>query len=322
MFAARRVWVIAIVALFSGASPLLAAPPAYLRTIGSPAPGPGQLGLVIGVTLGSDGDLFVLDQRALVTRFHPDGSVVATWNPVGDLPFGPTRVQGIEATRAGILYVSVAGGGYPNRIRMFDEDGNLIGDLTDDGFGNVLGEPWGMGYTSGSGLIVTDIGGRLWRYKNSQLSFLANMSGCSAGQLWSPTGVAVVGGEIYETEYSERLQRLSSTGAFIAELGTPGGCGQIRSYPRFVAPTNVGTLIVADMLTNVVRLVTTAGAVQETWGGSGSGHGSFSGVTGAVVSANGTIYIADGWNNRVEVYGAGPTAVTGASWGQIKIRYR
>jgi len=304
--------------------PASAAPPVYLRTIGSPGTGSGQFaGVVMGVTLGSSGDVFVVStEPPRVTRFHPDGTFVAEWDPTAGLPAPYTQPQGIESDGAGTIYVDMKGQGYPSHIRVFDENGVLAGDFTGDLIGNTLVEPWGMGHAGTTGLIVADMGSRLWQLRNGQLTLLPNSAGCGPGQLESASGVAVVGGQLYETEYSERLQRLSSTGGFIAELGSTAGCGNIRAYPRFVAAYGTGSLIVLDMLTNVAEIVSTTGAVLDSWGGTGNGHGSFDGVTDAVMAPDGTLYVADGWNRRVEVYGSGPTAAVGASWGQLKIRYR
>jgi hypothetical protein len=206
-------------------------------------------------------------------------------------------------------------------VREFDESGTLLGQHSGDLLGHTLGEPWGMGYSSGYGLFIAD-GSRLWRLQSGQLTLLPNLAGCGAGELCSASSVAVVGNAVFETEYSERLQRLTTGGAFVSELGSVAGCGSGRGYPRFIAPRDAGSLLVVDMLTNVVQIVGTSGGVLETWGGTGSTHGLFYGANAAAAGPDGLIYIADSWNNRVEVYGPGPTAATGASWGQVKIRYR
>jgi hypothetical protein len=298
-----------------------AGPPAYLRTIGSPGPDPGQLVLVRGVTIGSDGDVFVLDQ-SYVSRFHPDGSFVSRWDPcIGLVPFYNTA-QGIRADRAGSIYVSTTGGGYPSLVRRFDEDGALITDFTGDAAGNPLGSPWGMSNASGGlGMFIAD-GGTLWSLRGGQLSRLPNVSGCDPGELWSATGVALVGGELYVTEYSDRLQRLALTGAFLAELGSTSGCGQTRLYPRFVTARNASSVLVVDMLTDIVQIVGTSGAVLQAWGGTGSAHGLFYGPSDAAVGPDGLIYIADAWNGRVEVFDSGPTATARTSWGSLKTLYR
>jgi len=304
---------VALVASIGVPRSVTATPPPYLRTIGSPGYDPGQLGLVTGVAIGSDGDVFVLD-GAYVSRFHPDGTFVSRWDPCVGLVRPEQNAQGLESDRDGTIFVSTRGGGYPAVVREFDESGALLGQH--DG----LGDPWGMGYSSGYGLFIAD-GGRLWRLQTGQLTLLPNVSGCGSGELWGASSVAVVGNAVFETEYSERLQRLATGGAFVSELGSVAGCGAIRGYPRFIAPRDAGSVLVVDMLTNVVQIVGTSGAVLETWGGTGSTHGLFYGANCAAVGPDGLIYIADGWNGRVEVYGSGPTAVATSTWGQLKTRY-
>ena len=312
---------ISLLALIGVVAPLCAAPPAYLRTIGSPGTAPGQLGLVTGVAIGSDGDVFVLD-GAYVSRFHPDGTFVSRWDPCIGLIRPEQNAQGLQSDRNGTIYVSTRGGGLSALVREFDESGALIADHNGDGPGNTLGEPWGMGYTASFGLAIADMTAGLWRLHGGLLTRLPNGAGCAPGEVWSPTGVAILAGNLYVTEYSERLQRLDSGGGFIAELGSTGGCGSIRGYPRFVAPDGAGGMVVVDMLTNVAQIVGTSGGVLATWGGTGTGHGSLYGADGAAVGSDGLIYIADGWNGRIEVYSPGPTAATASTWGRVKTLYR
>lgn len=311
---------VALMAAIGVQSSVSAAPPAYLKTIGSPGSAPGQLGLVTGVAIGSDGDVFVLD-GAYVSRFHPDGTFVTRWDPCVGLVRPEQDAQGLESDRNGSIFVSTRGGGYPALVREFDESGTLIAQSSGDLLGHTLGDPWGMGYSSGYGLFIAD-GGNLWRLQAGQLALLPNAAGCGSGELWGASSVAVMGNAVFETEYSERLQRLTTGGAFVGELGSVAGCGSIRGYPRFVAPDGAGTLVVVDMLTNVAQIVATDGAVLATWGGTGTAHGSFNGADGAVVGSDGLIYIADGWNGRIEVYSSGPTAATASTWGRLKTLYR
>jgi hypothetical protein len=305
---------VAALLLSSSLAPFAAAaPPAYLRTIGA-----GQLGTALGVAIGSDGDVFVLDGND-VSRFHPDGTFVSRWDPSVGLILPYQNAQGIESDRNGSIFVSTRGGGYPAHVREFDESGGLIADYTGNGPGENLGDSWGMGYSNGR-LFITD--GRLWRLQLGQLTLLPNLEGCGPGELWNATSVAVIGNNLYETEYSERLQRLTIGGAFVAELGSVAGCGQIRGYPRFVAPDGAGAVVVVDMLTNFAQIVTTDGVVLATWGGTGSAHGQFSAAGPAAVGSDGLIYITDVGNNRVEVYSPGPTPTQRSSWGQVKTVYR
>jgi hypothetical protein len=300
--------------------PAAAAPPAYLRTIGAPGTAPGQLGPVLGVALGSDGDVFVLDD-AHVSRFHPDGTFVSRWDPTVGLMLPYQDLKGIESDRNGSIFISTRGGGYPALVRQFDENGASIRDVSGDLQGHALWDPWGMGNSPGYGLYIAD-GSQLWRLQSGNLTLLPNGPGCGPGQVWGASGMAVVGNAVFETEYSERLQRITTAGAFVSELGSTSGCGSIRGYPRFVAPRDAGSLIVGDMLTDVVQIVSISGAVLESWGGAGSTHGTFAGPCGAAVAADGTIYVAHSWNQRGEGFGPGPTAAAGARWGQLKIRYR
>lgn len=309
---------VALVVTLAGTARALA--PNYLRTIG-PVSGPGYLGLPTGVTLGEDGDVFVSDLGSGILRFHPDGTFVSSWNPTAGLPGdGTAGAYGVESDGAGTLYVSIFGYGQ-GYIRTYDESGALLATYTTDYQGHNLGQPWGLSYTASQGLLIAD-GSRMWRLRGGLLSLLPDVGGCGPGQLNGASGLALIGTQLYETEYSDRLQRLdASNGSFVAELGSTAGCGQNRSAPRFVSRYDASHVVVVDMLSNFAEIVSTAGAVEATWGGTGSAHGSLNAVDDAVVAADGTIYLSDAYNHRIEVYGSGPMPTAAASWGQVKIRY-
>jgi streptogramin lyase len=154
------------------------------------------------------------------------------------------------------------------------------------------------------------------------MTLLAEGVGCGPGQFWGPTGVASAAGNLYVTEYSDRLGRYTLEGAYVSELGSTEGCGQIRSYPRQLAADGIGRLVICDALTDQAMIVSPEGAVLETWGTTGSGPGQFRQPFDVATGPDGFIYIADTANHRIQVFGEIPTATAATTWGRLKAGYR
>jgi DNA-binding beta-propeller fold protein YncE len=306
----------AVFSLTLFASAARAAPPVYLRSIAATA--------AVGVSVGPEGDVYVLNaEQRLVTRFHPDGQFVLSWDPLQGLPASGPKAMGIEVSTGGVVFVSILGGGYISRIRMFDPDGTPLGEILENSLGEPLVEPWGMFADPYDGLLVVDYGASaLLRWDGSALTRLAQGVGCGPGQFWGPTGVAAYDGNVYVTEYSDRLTVYSNSGAFVGELGSTAGCGQIRGFPRMVTSDEFGRLVVCDALTDQLMIVSSTGEVLETWGGHGSGPGQFNLPFDVAAGPGGLIYVADRANNRVQVFGDAPTEVATATWGRLKAKYR
>ena len=95
-----------------------------LRTIGKRGNGPGELNYPEGLTVGSDGRVYVVD--ALNFRyqvFDADGKFVATHGQIGQEPGSFARPKGIALDSDGHVYVSDAA--FCN-VQVFDDQGRLL----------------------------------------------------------------------------------------------------------------------------------------------------------------------------------------------------
>lgn len=311
-------------ALCFAAAAAHAAPPAYLMTMGSAGSGPGQMSLPMGVTVDAAGDVFVADASLLrITRFDSNGAYVLHWDPTIGLPGNPQPYD-VEAGPGGQVFVSIwLGNGFPGHVRVFDASGGLLDDLTGGGGQPELLFPWGLSHDGGQWLYITDNDANaVLRWNGTTLETIASGPGCAGGEFRQPTGVAVVGGGVLVTDYSDRLQELSSTGTFLGELGSTAGCGQIRAYPRGVAAGTGGMIVTCDALTHRVDVLDSNGGVLESWGGQGSGPYQFYGPFDVHTGPQGRLYVADSWNHRVQVYGDLATPAVATSWGRLKTIYR
>jgi sugar lactone lactonase YvrE len=157
----------------------------------------------------------------------------------------------------------------------------------------------------------------------------ANGTG-SAASFWNPTGVAVdSAGNVYVADESNnQIRKITSGGAVTIFAGlTTGvaghanGTGTAASFsaPNGIAIDSSGNLWVTDSANNVIRKITTPGAVVTTPYGSGTaGRNNADGVAAefntptaiAVDPVSGNLFVADHGNNEIRELNVSTTAVT------------
>ena len=135
-----------------------------------------------------------------------------------------------------------------------------------------------------------------------------------------PYGItAAADGTLYVTErYGYVIRRIGTDGAVTTIAGSPGQFGNAEgtgSAARFYLPSAIalgpdGDLYVADRSNQVIRRVTTAGVVTTYAGTPGSagyvdgaaGTAKFNHPSGLAVAGDGTVYVADSDNSRIQVF--------------------
>lgn len=112
----------------------------------------------------------------------------------------------------------------------------------------------------------------------------------------------------YVDPYAEGMIDLPA----VAVLGSSGpGPGQF-SRPRGIAVAADGSLYVADTLNHRIQHLSPEGEMLQQWGGFSGGeeavspapNGTFNEPWGVAVAPDGTVYVADTWNHRVQHFTA------------------
>jgi DNA-binding beta-propeller fold protein YncE len=191
--------------------------------------GPGQISGPDGISVDSSGDVWVAEEgNDRVQEFSEGGSYLGTFGSAG------TGSGQLEAP----MDIAFAGGD----LYVTDQNNNRIDEFS----------------TSGS--FVKAIG---WGVANGEAKLQTCTSGCEAGiagsgngQFNAPRGLTTdpVSGNLYVTDLNnDRVQELTTAGAFVAKFGSGGsGPGQF-SAPMDAVVSSTGTIYVTDFSNSRVQ---------------------------------------------------------------------
>ena len=243
--------------------------------------------------------------------------------------FGPS---GIAVDGGGIIYVS---DGSTNTIRRITSSGvvtTLAGEAfaagTTDGTGGTarFNNPRDLTVAPNGDVYVADQNnftirrmtpdGMVTTFAGSAGEFASIDGRGSAARFSRPTGIAAdSGGNLYVLDLSS-VRKITPDGTVTTLAGKPtergfadGAGGDARfSFPSGIASDASGNLLVMDSSTIVRQIssdgvVTTVGGTMDIFGGAdgimGQSQFSFGEFSGVAVAQDGTVYLADGGNNRI-----------------------
>lgn len=134
--------------------------------------------------------------------------------------------------------------------------------------------------------------------------------GSGPGELGRPMNLTVRGGALYVAEYfNDRIQVFTLEGKHKRIIGKAGtGPGEFNA-PGGVGVDSDGAIYVADFYNHRIQKLTPDGQFIRQWGAgthprarAGSAAVSFSYPTDVAIAAEGKIYVADGYNDRVQLF--------------------
>jgi sugar lactone lactonase YvrE len=179
-----------------------------------------------------------------------------------------------------------------------------------------------------TGMLVADEGGTSYLYVSDQpggrvVKFNAGNGtivstfgqvGDGPGDLNSPYGLArdPATGDIYVAERgNNRISRFTRSGAFVLAWGAMGTAPGEFNEPTGVAVNAAGDVFVCDHANHRIQKFrvtqangTWSAAQVGMWGSQGSGPGQFNLPYGISSDAQGTLWVADGFNGRVQHFDA------------------
>jgi YD repeat-containing protein len=163
--------------------------------------------------------------------------------------------------------------------------------------------------------------------------------GSGNGQFFGPAGNAVdAGGNVWVADFGgSRIEKFSSSGAFVASYGASGsGAGQFVAPSGIAVDQSSGNVFVVDHGNNRVEEFSSSGVFVRVFGFgvgdgkeefeictsgcragiAGSGSGQFHSPHGIAVDANGNVWVVDSENTRIEEFSStGAFVAAYGSWG-------
>jgi DNA-binding beta-propeller fold protein YncE len=275
-----------------------------IATVGS-----GTLSTPVGVSIAG-GKLYVADSANGNVYAFSFSSLDTSWgqypgNGVEDQP------SGLATDAAGNVYVTNRA---DDLIQKFDALGAFVMEWGGTGSGNgKFVDPVGIAVGPSGNVYVADTGNnRIQRFSPDgtyQTQWGSTGTNAAAKQMVSPSGIAIgASGNVYVSDLgNDRISEFDADGAYLRTFGSVGGGDGQVDEPRGLAIDGAGNVWVADSKNNRIQEFSSTGAYINKWGGSGSGgisssqqDGKFSRPYDLDFDAEGTLWVADRNNNRIQ----------------------
>lgn len=183
-----------------------------------------------------------------------------------------------------------------------------IGNVAGNGEGQ-LNAPRNLAIGPDGNIYVADSGNHRIQVfdANGQFLYGWGSNGANPGQFNEPWGIAVDESFVYVADtWNHRLQKFSLTGEFVQMIGQSGtaqdtgGQGGFFFGPRAITLLPDNQLAVTDTGNHRIQLFDRDGNFLRIVGSQGALLGQFLEPVGLAATTDGTLYLADTWNGRVQ----------------------
>lgn len=280
-------------------------------------------GRVWDLTVDSQGNVYGLVPNATdsVHKYSSDGDLLGSWESgMGEFAY-PT---GIDVDGADNIYVANT---FEDRVEKYTDDGEFIGAFGGTGTGD--------GRFSELRSVAVDDDGYIYALDsgNSRVQKLApdgsyitqwGSFGHEDGQFNFPTDIDTdATGHVVVADYeNHRIQLFTTAGEFVKSYSAFGYANGRLRFPRSLAVTPNGTIYVANSNSDRIDVwgievapydeapppptppptPTPPAYYEGQWGEAGEEGGQFNFPRGVAVGQDGLIYVADTFNDRIQVF--------------------
>lgn len=279
-------------------------PPTFMLKWGSVGAANGQFNQPTAVATDEQGNVYVLDTyNYRVQKFDRLGNFITQWGGYGSANGQLYNPSGIAVDLSGNVFVSDGGNA---RIQKFTSAGAYISQWGT--YGSGAGQFAGMGKPAvdAAGNVYVPDQARVQKFTNAGV-FITQWGslGSGNGQFNGPNAVAVdAAGNVYVVDrLNTRIEKFTSSGTYVTQWSQAG------SNMSDVAVDALGDVYVVDDNGHLTRY-SSSGTFEIQWGSAGTGDGQFNAPKAVEVDAEGNLYVADSYNNRMQKFsGWGGTVV-------------
>ncbi|MEO8603854.1 MAG: flippase activity-associated protein Agl23 [bacterium] len=269
---------------------------------GKPGNEPGEFAEPRGMATDKAGNLYVADvKNNRIQKIGPDGNVVTSWGTEGNGQGQFKDPSGVAVGPDGNVYVADT---WNHRVQKFDANGKFLKAWQPDpGFWG----PRGIAVSPKDGTVfVTDTGNKRivsFNPEGVQIETWGS-DGSGPGQLIEPVGIGVDsdGDVVVADTGNRRIQVFQPGGEFVKEFPI-FGWDEFYSEP-YLATHDQDIFVTDSYLHRFARY--TDGKLSGAWGRTGKGSGEFNRPIGIAVGPDGSVFVADTMNNRIEKFTVPP----------------
>jgi tripartite motif-containing protein 71 len=204
-----------------------------------------------------------------------------------------------------------------NRVERFTSGGRYLGGFgrrgLDKGFVEVrltnrFFQPEGIALGPGGAIFVADTGNdRVMKFSpGGHFRKRLGKHGSYPGEYVQPWGIAVGGRSVFVADQGNyRIQRWTTGGRRRGAFGHFGrGRGELVTPYGLAATSGGDRVYVTDIIRHKVIVFSGTGKLLDEWGGPGTGAGEFLKPAGVAVARDGSVFVADRCNERIEHFTA------------------
>ena len=291
-------------ALFTQLNPVL--------SIGSSGTGDGQLQRPRNVAVSSDGSrIYVCDSgNNRIQYFDQNGMYLGQWSGANGIRF--SEPWGIAVDMKGNVYVADT---WNNRIAKFDADGAFItewraNDPSAPG-GSFYG-PRAIAISSANVVYVCDTGYKRIMVYDENGNFIRKfgVSGMGMGEMDEPVGIALLDDDhlaVADT-WNQRVQVFDVSGKGLQDGVTlvfevnAWYTQSLNNKPYIAGSAVANAIFVTDPEGSLIHQYDMSGKLVRTWNADGGDIDHFSMPTGITMGPDGSIWVADTENNRINKF--------------------
>ena len=282
---------------------------AYRNTFGNESNPFNDIQVPVGLGIGPNDNLYVVDTGADRIQIYSNlGVTIGGWGSSGANNSQFDNPQDIAFDSEGNAYVTDLSN---SRVQKFTSSGVYLDQW--GSFGNGAGQfnmVDGIAISSEDIVYVSDrLGDRVQMF-DVDGNFISQWgsNGNGNGQFFAPMSIAIDSEDnVYVADTgNDRIQKFDSDGNYIMQWGTAGDeLGEFNSLSALTVRDAFGyeVVVATDYVNHLVQEFTLDGELFGAVGSEGSGYGNLDGPVSVAGAANGTLFVGEAGNNRIQAFG-------------------